>query len=144
MPEPQQHGIQATSATYTTVHGNAGFLTHWLRLGITPTTSWFLVGFINYCATTRTPLLSNVILSVSHYCVYSNLVTDTFGFRSSNLLSVFLFSLVFYFLFHSLSCFCFLLCCLKYLNLFVKFRIYSYIDFVVINLMITIFILYFS
>ena len=29
MPEPQQHGIRATSATtYTTAHGNAGSLTH--------------------------------------------------------------------------------------------------------------------
>ena len=27
-PQPQQHGIQATSATYTTAHGNAGSLTH--------------------------------------------------------------------------------------------------------------------
>ena len=27
-PEPQQHGIQAATATYTTAHSNAGFLTH--------------------------------------------------------------------------------------------------------------------
>ena len=27
-PEPQQHGIRAASATYTTTHGNAGSLTH--------------------------------------------------------------------------------------------------------------------
>ena len=27
-PEPQQFGIQAASATYTTAHGNAGSLTH--------------------------------------------------------------------------------------------------------------------
>ena len=27
-PEPQQHGIGATSATYTTAQGNAGSLTH--------------------------------------------------------------------------------------------------------------------
>ena len=27
-PEPQQHGIRAASATYTTAHGNAGSLTH--------------------------------------------------------------------------------------------------------------------
>ena len=27
-PEPQQCGIRAASATYTTVHGNTGFLTH--------------------------------------------------------------------------------------------------------------------
>jgi len=27
-PESQQRGIRATSATYTTAHGNAGSLTH--------------------------------------------------------------------------------------------------------------------
>ena len=30
------------SATYTTAHGNAGSLTHWARLRIKLTTSWFL------------------------------------------------------------------------------------------------------
>ena len=40
-PQPQQRGIQATSATYPTVHGNAGFLTYWAR-------PWFLVGFVNH------------------------------------------------------------------------------------------------
>ena len=35
------HHIQATSATYTTVHGNAGSLTHWARSGIkSPASSW--------------------------------------------------------------------------------------------------------
>ena len=47
MPEPQQHQILATSATYTTAHCNAGSLTHWARPGIEPTTSWFLVRFIS-------------------------------------------------------------------------------------------------
>ena len=28
LPQPQQHGIQATSVTYTTSPGNAGSLTH--------------------------------------------------------------------------------------------------------------------
>ena len=32
-----------------------GSLTHWARPGIKPTTSWFLVRFINYWATTGTP-----------------------------------------------------------------------------------------
>ena len=44
-PEPQQHWIQATSATYTTDHGNTRSLTHWARPGIEPKTSWFLVRF---------------------------------------------------------------------------------------------------
>jgi len=40
---------------YTTAHGNTGSLTHWARPGIEPTTSWFLVGFVNHWATTGTP-----------------------------------------------------------------------------------------
>ena len=54
-PEPQQRGIWAASAPYTTAHGNAGLLTNWARAGIEPETSWFLVGFTNHCATTGTP-----------------------------------------------------------------------------------------
>ena len=39
-PQPQQRrGIPATSATYTTAHGNAGSLTHCGRPGIEPVTS---------------------------------------------------------------------------------------------------------
>ena len=38
--------VTATSVTYTTVHGNTRSLTHWLRPGIEPTTSWFLVGLV--------------------------------------------------------------------------------------------------
>ena len=44
---PQQHQIWAASSTYTTAHGNARSLTHWLRPGIEPSTSSFLVGFIS-------------------------------------------------------------------------------------------------
>ena len=59
-PEPQQHRIRATSATYTTPHGNARSLTHWARAGIKPTISWFLVGFVNHSAMTGTPNLQNL------------------------------------------------------------------------------------
>ena len=48
IPQPQQCGIQATSVTNTTAHGNAGSLTHWTRLGIRPTSSWILVEFVNH------------------------------------------------------------------------------------------------
>ena len=47
MPEPQQRQIWAASSTYTTAHSNAGSLTHWARLGIELTTSWFLDGFVS-------------------------------------------------------------------------------------------------
>ena len=46
-PQPQQIGIQATSATYTIVHSNAGSLTDWVRPRIEPATSWILVRFIS-------------------------------------------------------------------------------------------------
>ena len=39
-----------------TAHGNARSLTHWVRPGIKPATSWFLVGFANHCATMGTPI----------------------------------------------------------------------------------------
>ena len=54
-PQPQQHGIPAVFVTYTTAHGNVRSLTHWARAGIEPATLWFLVGFVNHCATTGSP-----------------------------------------------------------------------------------------
>ena len=38
-PEPQQHGIRAMSANYTTAHSNTGSLTHWVSQGMEPTLS---------------------------------------------------------------------------------------------------------
>ena len=39
--------IWAMSVTYTTAHGNTRSLTHWVRLGIEPTSSWMLVRFVS-------------------------------------------------------------------------------------------------
>ena len=47
LPQPHQCQIRAVPVTYTTVHGNAGSLTHGARAGIKPATSWFLVGVIS-------------------------------------------------------------------------------------------------
>ena len=44
MPQPQQLGVWATSVTYNVSHGNARFLTHWVRPGNEPEPSWILVG----------------------------------------------------------------------------------------------------
>ena len=55
MPEPQQRGIRAASATYTPAHSNTGSLTHWARPGIESATSRFLVGFVDHWAMTGTP-----------------------------------------------------------------------------------------
>ena len=46
-PQPQQLGIQASSATYTTAHSSVGSLTHRAKPGNKPATSWLLVGFVS-------------------------------------------------------------------------------------------------
>ena len=43
----QQQHIQAVAVTYTTAHGNIGSLTHWVRPGIEPTSSWMLIRFVS-------------------------------------------------------------------------------------------------
>ena len=40
--QPQQCGIQASSATYTRAHGNTGSPTHWVSAGIESASSWIL------------------------------------------------------------------------------------------------------
>ena len=57
--------VQATSATYTIAHDNAGSLTHRARPGIEPTSSWILVGFATLRATIGTPWRGIVEKSVS-------------------------------------------------------------------------------
>ena len=75
-PQPQQHQTQATSATYTTAHGNAGSLTHWGRPGIEPTTSWLLWLLVRCISTTTvgTPHIfaynEMVVTSISILCMY--------------------------------------------------------------------------
>ena len=46
-PMAHQHRIQDVSVTYTTAHGSAGSLTHWVRPGIKPVSSRMLVRFIS-------------------------------------------------------------------------------------------------
>ena len=65
MPEPQQCGFWAESATYTTAHSNARSLTHWVRPGIQPMSLWILVGFVNPRATTGTPSKSIFVRKIS-------------------------------------------------------------------------------
>ena len=63
MLQPQQLRIWGVSATYTTAHGNARSLTHWMRPGIEPCVltdtskvpSWILVGVLTCWATMGTP-----------------------------------------------------------------------------------------
>ena len=46
-PQPQQHQIWATFATYTTAHSNTKSLTHWASPGIEPASLWILVRFVS-------------------------------------------------------------------------------------------------
>ena len=56
-------GSQATAATLHKAHGNARSLTHWVRPGLEPATSWFLVGFVS--AASHWQLLMNGLLSLN-------------------------------------------------------------------------------
>ena len=70
--QPQQHRIQATSATYTTAHDKARSLTHLARPGIEAETSWFLVGFVSAAPQQELPcgkgLISGPGTSTCHEC----------------------------------------------------------------------------
>ena len=47
IPQTQQHQIQTMSATSTTAHGNTRSLTHRMRPGIKPASSWTPVRFVS-------------------------------------------------------------------------------------------------
>jgi len=57
MAQPQQHRIWAMSATYTTAQGHARSLTHWVRPGMEPVSSWTLVGFVSAAPLWEFPIL---------------------------------------------------------------------------------------
>ena len=77
-PELQQCQIRASSVTYTTAHGNAESLTHWMRPGIKPTISWFLVRFISTVPQQELQhYLCNVLNSYKH-----GLISELFFFPS--------------------------------------------------------------
>ena len=70
MPQPQQHGIWAVPATYTTGHDNAGSLTHWARPGIKPMSSRILVRFLNHWAPKQTPSLLVALIHSSWWSLH--------------------------------------------------------------------------
>ena len=65
IPQSQQCGIQAVSATYTTAHSNPGSSTHRARPEIEPTSSQILVRCLTCRATTGTP---EIIFSSDVFC----------------------------------------------------------------------------
>ena len=89
--QPQQWGIQAMSMTCTRAHGNAGSLTHLVRPGINPASSWIPVRFVS--TVPQQELLGFAIFhitlslpqSVQWCCGVISLDTDTFpGFPSQS------------------------------------------------------------
>ena len=64
-PQPQPRQIRAASVTYTTAHGNAGSLTHWVRPGFEPESSWILVAL---------PLSHNRNSSTCHFKQHGDLI----------------------------------------------------------------------
>ena len=53
---------------YTTAHSNTRSLTHWVRPGIEPTTSWFLVRFIHHWTTTGSPWTLYILIHLLPTC----------------------------------------------------------------------------
>ena len=78
--QPQPHRTQAESATYPTAHGNAGFLTHWARPGIEPTSSQRLCQVLNLMNRNRNS--PNFQIFCHNYCWYLHL-------EKFNLLAIF-------------------------------------------------------
>ena len=73
LPQSQKHQFRAPSATYTTVHGSAGSLTHWAVPGVETMSSWILVGFISAAKAQRDLQLQVfkrcTVLMKNHYIV---------------------------------------------------------------------------
>ena len=73
--QAQQHQIRATSATYTTAHGNTGSLMHTARPGIRPTSLWIVVRFISIVPQ-RELLLWTLLITLSFQTIMSNEVNS--------------------------------------------------------------------
>ena len=76
IPQPQPLGIWAASGTYATTHGNARSLTHLVKPGIKPASSWILVGFVSTALrwelpTTGLSVCFSPILHWMDYCTLS-------------------------------------------------------------------------
>ena len=64
VPQPQWLGIWAVSWTYAAAQSNAGSLTHLMRPGMEPTSSWIPVVFLTHWTTLGTPWVAFLILTL--------------------------------------------------------------------------------
>ena len=63
-PQPQQRCITATSVTSPAACGNTGSLTHWVKPGIEPASSWILCWVLNalsYNGNSSVPFLNTLV-----------------------------------------------------------------------------------
>ena len=63
VPQPQQFWIQAVSVSYTAAHGNAECLTHSVRPGIEPASSWRGCGVLNQLSHSGKSCILYIILT---------------------------------------------------------------------------------
>ena len=69
MPQPWQHRIWGTSATYAAACNNARSWIHWMRPGIEPTSSWTLCGFLPPLSHSGDSRFETFLLSIS-WCIF--------------------------------------------------------------------------
>ena len=67
MLQPWQHQIWAPSVTYTTAQSNTRYLTHCMRQGIEPITSWTLLRFLTCWATIGTPRFALMLVIICEH-----------------------------------------------------------------------------
>ena len=104
--QPQQCWIRAVSVTYTAAHSNAGSLTHWMRPGIKPVSSWTLVGFITtepWWELPLCPFLNQIVLCSVILKKYTLDINALFRYMICKYFFPF-----YRLLFHFIDCFC---CC---------------------------------
>ena len=67
VPQPEQHWIHTASATYSTAWGNARSLTHWVSLGMEPTSLQTLCWVLNPLSHNKNSLSAvNTVVPLTH------------------------------------------------------------------------------
>ena len=86
MSQPQPQGSELR-VTYTTAHGSTGSLTHRVRPGVEPTSSWIVFRFFTHWATMGTPEKVLLIL-IFRNCKPKKIQTNRDGLLDSTFLLI--------------------------------------------------------